>query len=133
MQIAVNNTARPLIVAKPQASRNGLTQHIAVRLMPGSNEVDDDTAKVLSDSATARHWVEKKWLTINESKKAGGEGLDGFEPSAAIVFVQDCMDVATLDRWEETEKRKDVKAAIKKRSRELQRALDHETRAAEQA
>ncbi len=127
MQIAINHTVRPLIVAKPLPSKSNIPQYEAVRLMPGTNEIDEATVDVINGSATARHWLEKKWLELPKaSKESSGEGLDGFEPSAALEFIAECMDTATLDRWSEVEKRKDVKTAIKKRQRELERALARE-------
>lgn len=128
MQIAINNTVRPLIIPVPLPSRNNVPQHNAVRLMPGSNEVNDETVKALNESATARHWVEKRWLELAAPKKTDGEGLAGFEANAAITFVGECMDLATLESWGDTENRKEVKAAIKKRSKELQKVIDHDTR-----
>lgn len=128
MQIANNTTNRPLIIPVSLPSNSSVPQHQAVRLLPGTNEINDATAKALQESATARHWVEKHWLQLSTPTKTTGDGLEGFEPGAAMTFVAECMDLSTLENWEESEKRKDVKAAIKKRVKELQKALDHETR-----
>lgn len=129
MQIAINKTVRPLVVPKAIPSTANVPQFEAVRLMPGSNEVDEATVKAMRESATVQFWVQKNWLELPTAKKEGGEGLEGFELEAALTFVNECMDVATLERWSDVEKRKDVKAALKKRLRDLERALSHETRA----
>ncbi len=126
MQIVINHTVRPLIITKTLPSKTNVLNYETVRFLPGSNEADDSTVEAIERSATARHWVEKRWLEIPKARSSDGEGLEGFEPGAAMTFVAECMDVQTLDRWSDVEKRKDVKAAIKKRQRELDRVLSRE-------
>lgn len=127
MQIAINKTVRPLIVAKCLPSHNNAPNFVSVRLMPGSNEIDTQTAEALEKSATARHWISSNMLEV-KAPKSEAEGLAGFDSDAAVAFVAECMDMATLERWEETEKRREVKSAVKKRQKELEKVLNQETR-----
>lgn len=129
MHIATNSTLRPLIIGKPISTKHDVPQFDTVRLLPGANEVDADTIAAIRKSATGRHWLEKKMLAIVEpQKESDGEGLAGFDSAQAAEFISECMDLETLDRWLDVEKRKDVKVALKARQKELTKAIDHDTR-----
>lgn len=127
--IVVNKTTRPLIFAKPigvDRARAGQPNFESVRLMPGSNEIDDGAAKAMAESATVRMWSTQGFIDAPTPSKDNADGLTGYEPALSMQLVADCYDPACLDRWLDVEKRKDVRRAITARQRELTLALAKE-------
>lgn len=126
MHIVINKTTRPLIFAKPigtDLARNGAVNFESVRLLPGSNEIDDEAAKSMATSATVKTWAAKGFIEAPTPTKPDAEGLSGYDAPMAMQLISDCYDAAILDRWLDAEKRKDVRRAITARQRELVTAL----------
>jgi hypothetical protein len=126
--IVINKTIRPLVVAKPlgtDKAQGGRMMFEGVRLLPGSNEVDAITLEAMSKSATVQSWLSKNMIELPKPAK-DGEGVSAYEPAQALQLIADCFDQVILDRWLDVEKRKDIRAAIKARQKELIKALARE-------
>lgn len=115
--IIVNNHTKR-IIGYPQPIAPGSTVSEMQRLMPGSNRVDAESFKFFRDSVIFKALMAQADMEVIESADLGG-----LDVAKAKALVDDCVDLATLEAWAETEKRKDVKKAIEARVKVLDQAF----------
>lgn len=125
--LVINKTER--ILALPRQDNPGNATQAPVYqprfLRPGVNQVDADLVERLRERPTVKAWIKEGWIKLPKGD-GKGEGLGAFDESEAASLIADCFDPELLGMWEETEKRKPVKSAIRKRAIELAKLIEGE-------
>ena len=122
MQVIVrNHMKKPIAYSAAIDPREGQPRvQLARVLSPGSNQVD---AKEF-EASTKKSPVWAKWIEDGDVTVHGeGKGIADMKPTEAIVVVKDTLSVAQLEAWSAEETRADVKKAIAKQLKELEKKL----------
>lgn len=115
MQIIVNNhTQRIIGYPRPIAAGSNVSE--MARLMPGPNRVDSESFKSFQDSVLFKALQSQSDMEVIESSDLGGMNV-----AKAKALIDECVDVATLECWAESEKRAEVKKAIDARVKLLEK------------
>jgi hypothetical protein len=124
MQVVVkNNMKRPIAYSAIVSGKEKGQPRVQVArvLFPGSNQVDADEFKdSTKKSATWAKWINDGEVEVTEP----GDGVNAIahlKPSEAIAIVKETLNPDLLESWAAEETRADVKKAIAKQQKELEK------------
>ncbi len=126
--IVDNKMKRPVAYCAVEPSRLGHPRVQLPRvLQPGPNQLD----AAEFEAATKKSPTWQKWIADGDIEVQSAEkGLVSLDPAAAIACVRQTLNVELLETWASEETRPEVKKAIAKRQRELEKRLDKAEKAA---